>query len=93
MSRIFKVLPLFCWLLVCGCSGSSGSQVSPIDASSGAPDASAAIHEIVLAVQARVPIPMLATMMHAFPSTSRAFDGLYADAVRQLRMEPQAAPI
>jgi dihydrolipoamide dehydrogenase len=58
-----------------------------------APDASAAIHEIVLAVQARVPIPMLATMMHAFPSTSRAFDGLYADAVRQLRMEPQAAPI
>ena len=42
MSRIFKVLPLFCWLLVCGCSGSSGSQVSPIDASSGAPDASAA---------------------------------------------------
>ena len=56
-----------------------------------APDASAAIHEIVLAVQARVPIPMLATMMHAFPSTSRAFDGLYADAVRQLRMEPQAA--
>jgi polygalacturonase len=42
MSRIFKVLPLFCWLLVCGCSGSSGSQVSPIDASSGTPDAPAA---------------------------------------------------
>jgi len=56
-----------------------------------APDASAAIHEIVLAVQARVPIPTLATMLHAFPSTSRAFDGLYADAFERLREEPQVA--
>ncbi len=52
-----------------------------------APDASAAIHEVVLAIQARIPIPALAEMLHAFPSTSRAFNGLYADALRQLRGE------
>jgi pyruvate/2-oxoglutarate dehydrogenase complex dihydrolipoamide dehydrogenase (E3) component len=55
-----------------------------------APDASAAIHEVVLAIQARIPIATLAGMLHAFPSTSRAFDGLYADAVRKLRPEPAA---
>jgi pyruvate/2-oxoglutarate dehydrogenase complex dihydrolipoamide dehydrogenase (E3) component len=49
-----------------------------------APDASAAIHEIVLAIQARIPITTLAGMLHAFPSTSRALDGLYADALGQL---------
>jgi pyruvate/2-oxoglutarate dehydrogenase complex dihydrolipoamide dehydrogenase (E3) component len=49
-----------------------------------APDASAAIHEAVLAIQARIPIPTLTGMLHAFPSTSRAFDGLYADALKQL---------
>jgi pyruvate/2-oxoglutarate dehydrogenase complex dihydrolipoamide dehydrogenase (E3) component len=56
-----------------------------------APDASAAIHEIVLAIQARIPIDTLATMLHAFPSTSRAFDGLFAEAVARLSLEPQAA--
>jgi pyruvate/2-oxoglutarate dehydrogenase complex dihydrolipoamide dehydrogenase (E3) component len=52
-----------------------------------APDASAAIHEPVLAIAARIPISTLAGMLHAFPSTSRSFDGLYADAVHQLRVE------
>jgi pyruvate/2-oxoglutarate dehydrogenase complex dihydrolipoamide dehydrogenase (E3) component len=54
-----------------------------------APDASAAIHEIVLAVHARVPLATLAGMLHAFPSTPRAFDGLFAEAMRQLHPEPQ----
>jgi dihydrolipoamide dehydrogenase len=49
-----------------------------------APDASAAIHEIVLAIQARIPVATLAGMLHAFPSTSRAFDGLYAEALGRL---------
>jgi pyruvate/2-oxoglutarate dehydrogenase complex dihydrolipoamide dehydrogenase (E3) component len=56
-----------------------------------APDASAAIHEVVLAIHARIPIPALAGMLHAFPSTSRAFDGLYADALKTLRGEPLPA--
>ena len=56
-----------------------------------APDASAAIHEIVLAIVARVPIETLATMLHAFPSTSRAFDGLFASASEKLRCEPEVA--
>jgi dihydrolipoamide dehydrogenase len=53
-----------------------------------APDASAAIHEVVLAMYARIPMPALAGMLHAFPATSRSFDGLYADALKQLRGEP-----
>jgi pyruvate/2-oxoglutarate dehydrogenase complex dihydrolipoamide dehydrogenase (E3) component len=56
-----------------------------------APDASAAIHEVVLAIQARISIPTLAGMLHAFPSTSRSFDGLYADALRKLRGQPLPA--
>ena len=48
------------------------------------PDASAAIHECVIAMQARLPIDTLASAIHAFPSTSRIFDGLYADALREL---------
>lgn len=56
-----------------------------------APDASAAIHEVVLAIHARIPIPALAGMLHAFPSTSRAFDGLYADALKKLGGEPLPA--
>jgi pyruvate/2-oxoglutarate dehydrogenase complex dihydrolipoamide dehydrogenase (E3) component len=56
-----------------------------------APDASAAIHEAVLAIHARIPIPALAGMLHAFPSTSRAFDGLYADALKQLVAAPSGA--
>ena len=48
------------------------------------PDASAAIHECVLAIKARVPIGTLAETIHAFPSTSRIFNGLFADARREL---------
>jgi pyruvate/2-oxoglutarate dehydrogenase complex dihydrolipoamide dehydrogenase (E3) component len=48
------------------------------------PDASAAIHECVLAIQARVPVEVLAETIHAFPSTPRIFDGLFADARREL---------
>jgi pyruvate/2-oxoglutarate dehydrogenase complex dihydrolipoamide dehydrogenase (E3) component len=49
------------------------------------PDASAAIHECVLAIKARVPVDVLAETIHAFPSTSRIFNGLFADALRRLR--------
>lgn len=49
------------------------------------PDASAAIHECVLAIRARVPIDVLADTIHAFPSTSRILNGLFADARRALR--------
>jgi pyruvate/2-oxoglutarate dehydrogenase complex dihydrolipoamide dehydrogenase (E3) component len=55
-----------------------------LGASIAAPDASAAIHEVVLAIQARVPITTLAATLHAFPSTSRAFNGLFADALKEL---------
>jgi pyruvate/2-oxoglutarate dehydrogenase complex dihydrolipoamide dehydrogenase (E3) component len=48
------------------------------------PDASAAIHECVLAIQARVTIDVLADTIHAFPSTSRIFNGLFADALAKL---------
>ncbi len=48
------------------------------------PDASAALHECVIAIQAHVPMDTLAAAIHAFPSTSRIFDGLYADALREL---------
>jgi pyruvate/2-oxoglutarate dehydrogenase complex dihydrolipoamide dehydrogenase (E3) component len=48
------------------------------------PDASAAIHEGVLAIQARVPMDVLAETIHAFPSTSRILNGLFADALREL---------
>ena len=47
-------------------------------------DASAAIHECVLAIKARVPIDVLAETIHAFPSTSRILNGLFADAAREL---------
>ena len=48
------------------------------------PDASAAIHECVVAMKARIPIDVLAETIHAFPSTSRIFNGLFADAAREL---------
>ena len=51
------------------------------------PDASAAIHECVLAIKARVPIDVLTDTIHAFPSTSRTFQGLFADARRELDRE------
>ena len=47
-------------------------------------DASAAIHECVLAIKARLPIEVLAETIHAFPSTSRILNGLFADARREL---------
>lgn len=58
-----------------------------VGASVVAPDASAAIHEAVLAIHARVPITTLAGMLHGFPTTPRAFDGLYSQALKQLRAE------
>ena len=48
------------------------------------PDASAAIHECVLAIQAHVTVDVLAQTIHAFPSTSRIFNGLFAEALDQL---------
>ena len=55
-----------------------------VGAAMAVPDASAAIHECVLAIKARVPIDVLAETIHAFPSTSRILNGLFADAAREL---------
>ena len=55
-----------------------------IGAAMACPDASAAIHECVLAIRARVPIEVLADTIHAFPSTSRILNGLFAEAQRAL---------
>ncbi len=55
-----------------------------VGAAMACPDASAAIHECVLAIRARVPIDLLAETIHAFPSTSRILNGLFADARRRL---------
>jgi pyruvate/2-oxoglutarate dehydrogenase complex dihydrolipoamide dehydrogenase (E3) component len=55
-----------------------------IGAALATPDASAALHECVLAIQARVKVEVLAETIHAFPSTSRIFNGLFADAAKQL---------
>jgi pyruvate/2-oxoglutarate dehydrogenase complex dihydrolipoamide dehydrogenase (E3) component len=55
-----------------------------IGAAIACPDASAAIHECVLAIRARVPVEVLADTIHAFPSTSRILNGLFADARRAL---------
>jgi pyruvate/2-oxoglutarate dehydrogenase complex dihydrolipoamide dehydrogenase (E3) component len=52
------------------------------------PDASAAIHECVLAIKARVPIDVLAETIHAFPSTARILDGLFTEARRELGSPP-----
>lgn len=51
-----------------------------VGAAMACPDASAAIHECVLAIKARVPVDVLAETIHAFPSTSRIFNGLFAEA-------------
>jgi len=56
-----------------------------IGAAMACPDASAAIHECVIAIKAHVTVDVLADTIHAFPSTSRIFNGLFADAARQLR--------
>jgi pyruvate/2-oxoglutarate dehydrogenase complex dihydrolipoamide dehydrogenase (E3) component len=55
-----------------------------VGAAMACPDASAAIHECVLAIKARVPIDVLTDTIHAFPSTSRTFQELYADALKEL---------
>jgi dihydrolipoamide dehydrogenase len=55
-----------------------------VGAAMACPDASAAIHECVLAIKAHVTIDVLAETIHAFPSTSRILNGLFADARRQL---------
>ncbi len=55
-----------------------------VGAAMACPDASAAIHECVVAIKARVPVDVLAETIHAFPSTSRIFNGLFADARREL---------
>ena len=55
-----------------------------VGAAMACPDASAAIHECVLAIKARIPMEVLADTIHAFPSTSRILNGLFADARRAL---------
>jgi len=55
-----------------------------VGAAMACPDASAVIHECVLAIRARVPIEVLADTIHAFPSTSRILNGLFHDAVVRL---------
>jgi pyruvate/2-oxoglutarate dehydrogenase complex dihydrolipoamide dehydrogenase (E3) component len=55
-----------------------------VGAAMACPDASAAIHECVVAIRARVTIDVLADTIHAFPSTSRIFNGLFAEALREL---------
>jgi pyruvate/2-oxoglutarate dehydrogenase complex dihydrolipoamide dehydrogenase (E3) component len=55
-----------------------------VGAAMACPDASAAIHECVLAIKARVKVEVLADTIHAFPSTSRILNGLFADAAKRL---------
>ena len=55
-----------------------------IGAAMACPDASAAVHECVLAIRAQVPIDVLADTIHAFPSTSRILNDLFAEARRAL---------
>lgn len=51
-----------------------------VGAAMACPDASAAIHECVLAIRARVDLDVLADTIHAFPSTSRVLNGLFNEA-------------
>lgn len=55
-----------------------------VGAAMACPDASAAIHECVLAIRARVTVDVLADTIHAFPSTSRILNGLFAEALATL---------
>jgi pyruvate/2-oxoglutarate dehydrogenase complex dihydrolipoamide dehydrogenase (E3) component len=55
-----------------------------IGAAIACPDASAAIHECVLAIKAHVTMDVLAETIHAFPSTSRILNGLFAEALAEL---------
>ena len=56
-----------------------------VGAAMACPDASAAIHECVLAIRANVPLDVLADTIHAFPSTGRILNGLFAEAQRAIR--------
>jgi hypothetical protein len=38
----------------------------------------------VVAIQARIPMDTLVTVIHAFPSTSRILNAMFADALREL---------
>lgn len=60
------------------------ATLTMVGAAMACPDASAAIHECVLAIQARVPLRTLADTIHAFPSTGRTLNGLFAQAWRDL---------
>ncbi|MES2208946.1 MAG: NAD(P)/FAD-dependent oxidoreductase [Chloroflexota bacterium] len=51
-----------------------------VGAAMACPDASAAIHECVLAIRARIDLDVLADTIHAFPSTSRILNGLFHEA-------------
>jgi dihydrolipoamide dehydrogenase len=62
-----------------------------LGAAMAAPDASAAIHECVLAIKAGISIETLAETIHAFPSTSRIFNGLFNDAAAVLAKVPADA--
>jgi dihydrolipoamide dehydrogenase len=55
-----------------------------VGAAMASPDASAAIHECVLAIKTHATVDVLAETIHAFPSTSRIFNGLFAEARRKL---------
>ena len=59
-----------------------------VGAAMACPDASAAIHECVLAIKARIPMDVLAETIHAFPSTSRILNGLFAEALAGLGAPP-----
>jgi pyruvate/2-oxoglutarate dehydrogenase complex dihydrolipoamide dehydrogenase (E3) component len=61
-----------------------------VGAAMATPDASAAIHECVVAIKARITIDVLADTIHAFPSTSRIFNGLFADGLKALDAVPVA---
>ncbi|HEX5589558.1 MAG TPA: NAD(P)/FAD-dependent oxidoreductase, partial [Candidatus Limnocylindrales bacterium] len=62
-----------------------------VGAAMACPDASAAIHECVLAIRARVPIEILADTIHAFPSTSRILNGLFHGAAERLAEDRSGA--
>ena len=55
-----------------------------VGAAMACPDASAAIHECVVAIRGPRDDQVLADTIHAFPSTSRILNGLFADALREL---------
>ena len=48
------------------------------------PAATETIHEAVLAIKARIPIPVLADTIHAFPTTARVLGAQFMAAARVL---------